>query len=329
MSESKQEGYQTLGWIINKSEQGLFIVVADEKLQKEIAEIYRQGIVEIYDYKRQAGEYSFRALQEWVMGRPEIQNFMLLNFHLAVQNEESIKRLNFSRDMIEELGKNFIFLVTPDGDDRLAAGAYDFYSFVKLRIVFHEYERKCEKADKLLSVADIDGKDREWDAKELKQKLAEAYVLMEQAKEEKNKAHYYESESLLLKARQIKEKALGTEHLEIAEIDYELARVYEKQGKYQEAERLHKRSLEIREKVLGEEHPDTAASYNGLAVVYKAQGKYEISLTYSYKAFEILVSILGNNHPNTQIVYENLKGIYTECNSKGGFEQWLEEKMKD
>lgn len=212
---------------------------------------------------------------------------VIFNFHLAVQNEESIKRLNFSRDMIEELGKNFIFLVTPDGDDRLAAGAYDFYSFVKLRIVFHEYERKCEKADKLLSVADIDGKDREWDAKELKQKLAEAYVLMEQAKEEKNKAHYYESESLLLKARQIKEKALGTEHLEIAEIDYELARVYEKQG------------------------------------------KYEISLTYSYKAFEILVSILGNNHPNTQIVYENLKGIYTECNSKGGFEQWLEEKMKD
>ena len=49
-----------------------------------------------------------------------------------------------------------------------------------------------------------------------------------EAKDEKNKAHYSESEKLLLKVRQIKEELLGTEHLEIAEVNYELAEVYKK-----------------------------------------------------------------------------------------------------
>lgn len=227
MSESNQEGYQTLGWIINKSEQGLFIVVADEILQKEIVGIYRLGAVEIYDYKQHPGEYSFRDLQEWVAGLPETHIFIIANFHLAVQSDESLKRLNFSRDMIEKLGKNFIFLVTTYGDGRLATGAYDFYSFVKMRIIFHDYGINSKKNDKQVSVEDKYVKE-EWEPGQLKQKLAETYILTEKAKDEKNKAHYSESEKLLLKVRQIKEELLGTEHLEIAEVNYELAEVYEK-----------------------------------------------------------------------------------------------------
>ena len=41
--ESNEAGYRTLGWIINKSEQGLFLVVADERVQKEIVDVYRRG----------------------------------------------------------------------------------------------------------------------------------------------------------------------------------------------------------------------------------------------------------------------------------------------
>ena len=36
MADSNQEGYQTLGWIVNKSEQGLFLVIVDESMQQEI-----------------------------------------------------------------------------------------------------------------------------------------------------------------------------------------------------------------------------------------------------------------------------------------------------
>ena len=41
MSRSEQEGYRTLGWIINRSEQGLFLVVADEVVQEDIVRDYR------------------------------------------------------------------------------------------------------------------------------------------------------------------------------------------------------------------------------------------------------------------------------------------------
>ena len=39
MPDSNQEGYRTLGWIINKSEQGLFLVIAEEEIQQEIVGI--------------------------------------------------------------------------------------------------------------------------------------------------------------------------------------------------------------------------------------------------------------------------------------------------
>lgn len=307
MSESNQEGYQTLGWIVNQSEQGLFLVVADETVQEEIVNIYRNGAVKIYDYKRHPGAYAFQHLQELAAELPATKVFMIANFQLAVQDEESLKRLNFSRDMLDGLEKNFIFLVTPYGDDRLAVKACDFYSFVKLRITFHNYIIKCEKEKKLLSMADESVKESGWKPEELKQKLAESYVLLEQAKDESDKAHYYESEKLLLKAREIKVKLLGTEHLEIAGIDHELAGVYANRGKYAEAEELYRKSLRIRKKVLGEEHLDTAASYHSLGRVYESQEEYEMAVAYYLKAYKILVHRFGADHPDTKIVCENIK----------------------
>ena len=79
MSERNEEGYQTLGWIINKSEDGLFLVVADEPIQQEIV------------------------LQA------DAQTFFIVNFQFAVQSEQDISRLNFSRDMLMGLGKNLVF----------------------------------------------------------------------------------------------------------------------------------------------------------------------------------------------------------------------------
>ncbi len=310
MSESSQDGFQTLGWIINNSEQGLYLVVAEERLQKEIVGIYRRGAVEVYDYKQRPGAYSFRDLQEWVLSLPETKVFMIANFHLALQDEESLKRLNFSRDMIDGLGKNFIFLITPYGDDSLVCGAYDFYSFVKLRILFDDHETESVKEEIMIPEEDELVLENMEDPEVLKQKLAEAYVLIEQAKEEKNKGHYFESEKMLLHARKIKEKLLGPEHLEMAEIDYELAEVYEGQGRYKEAEELNKKSLRIREGVLGEEHPDTAAGYNNLAGVYESQGRYREAEELYQKTLRITEKILGEEHPETATGYNNLAEVY-------------------
>ena len=304
MRESNQEGYRTLGWIINKSEQGLYLVVAGEKIQQEIVGFYRRGAVEIFDYKNTPGTYSFHDLQEWVSRFPETQVFMVVNFHLAIQDEESLKRLNFSRDMIEGMGKNFIFLVTPYGDDRLATGAYDFS--------FHNYEMEHEKGLDLLSVYEGEMDESEWESEEIKRKRAQADALMEQAQVEYDRAHYAESGKLFLEARKIKGRLFGTDHLEMSEIYNGLALVYEGQGRYKEAEDLYEKALSINENVLEEKHPNIATSYNNLAGVYEKQGKYREAEELLEKALRISKEILGEEHPSTATSYNNLALVYNE-----------------
>ena len=64
------------------------------------------------------------------------------------------------------------------------------------------------------------------------------------------------------------EKALGSDHPDVAKSLNNLAELYRYQGRYAEAEPLYKRSLAIREKALGPDHPDVAISLNNLASLY-------------------------------------------------------------
>lgn len=251
-------------------------------------------------------------MQTGVVQFPEAQTVMVVNFHLAIQDEESIKRLNFSRDMLEGLGKNIIFLVTSYGDDRLAVGAYDFYSFVKLRIIFHPYDMQEVSEGEMPSAKEKPASDCEWEPEEARRKMAEANDLVKRASVEKENLHYLESEKLLFAARDIKEKLLGAEHLETANIEHALAGVYKREGRYREAEELYKKSLRIKEQVLGENHPDTAESYNDLAVVYEREGKYEEAKVLFEKSLRINVQVLGEKHPDTATSYSNLAGLYVK-----------------
>lgn len=136
MSKQNQEGYQTLEWIINKSEYGLFLVVANKAMQEEIVKLYQDRMIGVYDYKQGQRKYFFQTLKNWVDSLVDIQTFFVVNFQLAIQNKQDLERLNFSRDMLARLGKNLIFFTTAYGDDKLATSAYDFYSFIKIRIIF-------------------------------------------------------------------------------------------------------------------------------------------------------------------------------------------------
>ena len=136
MSETNQEGYQTLGWIINQSEDGLFLVVAEENIQNEIVEVYQGGNVGIYDCRKNLKEYSFQKLERWIASNLEYHTFFIVNFQLVIQKELDLQRLNFSRDMLSALKKNIIFLTTEFGDNQLAKNAYDFYSFLQGSFLF-------------------------------------------------------------------------------------------------------------------------------------------------------------------------------------------------
>lgn len=86
--------------------------------------------------------------------------------------------------------------------------------------------------------------------------------------------------------------------------------------------------MRIKKRVLGEGHPDIAISYNNLAEVYRHRGEYKIALDYYLNSYKVLKFRLGLNHPHTQIVFQNLKKAYSEWDTEGNFEQWLEENME-
>lgn len=141
MESSNQYAYQTIGNIINHSEKGLFLLIAEEEEQKEIKSIYRNSGVKIFDYKEQGGiHYSFEQFQDWLQKFSDLKTVLILNLQLAVQGEVNRKRLNFSRDMLARLNKNLIFTVNRYGDDLLARDAFDFYSYIKFRIYFTDEE---------------------------------------------------------------------------------------------------------------------------------------------------------------------------------------------
>ena len=205
MTERNQDGYQALGWILNHAEQGFFLVVAEEELQNEILSVYREGPVAVYDYREHPGPYSFQGFSAWLAGQEDVQTVFLANLQLAVQTEEDVKRLNFSRDMLARLEKNLIFLTTPYGDDLLATGAYDFYSFLKLRSLVSPQPLEDLVQKRLAPPCPTAPTEERWTPEETRRRLRDTDSLLEQAK----KAVNQELEALLLQTLDLRERRVG------------------------------------------------------------------------------------------------------------------------
>ena len=91
-----------------------------------------------------------------------------------------------------------------------------------------------------------------------------------------------QAESLYKRALAVQEKALGSDHPQVASHLQGLAHFYREQCTFPndecqyanaKLEPLYKRVLAIQEKALGPEHPKVARSLNNLAVLYNAQGR--------------------------------------------------------
>lgn len=257
MLKNHQEEYQTLEWIVTTSEDGFFLVVADEHIQEEIVENYQEEMIGIYDCKQYKKGYSFQSLEKWIHSMPNMQTFFIVNFQFAIQEEQDWKRLNFSRDMLARLKKNLIFFVTSYTDDKLAKYAYDFYSFIKVRMIFDSENIKQEDWKFNFFVEEEDFCKENWSQEEKKEKIRESYLFLQQAEEEMKQENYKKSIRLLLKAKKIRELLLGIEHLETVVVYDKLAQLCGILGEYEKAEELRKKVLQVRKEVLGEHHPDT------------------------------------------------------------------------
>ncbi|XYI00861.1 tetratricopeptide repeat protein [Sorangium sp. So ce1128] len=116
--------------------------------------------------------------------------------------------------------------------------------------------------------------------------------------------------SLAERVLALREKALGSEHPDVAMSLNNLALLYDTKGDYAKAEPLHQRALRIKEKELGSEHPDVATSLNNLASLYQTEGDYAKAEPLYQRALRILEKALGSEHPDVATLLDNLASLY-------------------
>jgi CHAT domain-containing protein/Tfp pilus assembly protein PilF len=109
---------------------------------------------------------------------------------------------------------------------------------------------------------------------------------------------------------ELREKALGADHPDVAEVLNSLAILYSIIGDDARAEASFQRALTIREKALGPDHPALAQPLNNLALIYQDRNDYARAESFLRRALDISEKALGSEHPDVALRYNNLATIY-------------------
>lgn len=105
-----------------------------------------------------------------------------------------------------------------------------------------------------------------------------------------------EAAALFSLSLDVRQKAFGREHPEVADSLNGLACVVRAQGDLCRAEQLFQEAVAIREKALGSEHLDVAESLNDLAIVLDDLGRYGEAETLYRRSMAIKEKTLGSEH---------------------------------
>ncbi len=124
------------------------------------------------------------------------------------------------------------------------------------------------------------------------------------------RGRYAEAEPLHQRALAIRERALGPDHLDVAQSLNNLAVLFHGQGRTAEAEPLQQRALAIRERALGPDHLHVAQSLNNLAGLYHDQGRWAEAAPLYLRALAIRERALGPDHPDVANSLNNLAGLH-------------------
>lgn len=310
--------YQTIGWILDHSDDGFFSLIASESMQSQVAALYKDSNVAVYDYLLQQDEYTFQALKDWICAHPDKNAYFLLNFQRALLGDQILTRLNFSRDMLRKLNKNIIFCMTRTADDLLNKGAYDFYSYIKLVIVFQDefvgslkdqafddIPAGFQRLEECNTQLDIEPYEQWPEEKQ----LAYAISLSNRAEAFIQECRYSDARRLLETALNIKTAVLGAEHPSTGTSCNNLAGVYRDLGDYAKALEYSQKSLAICKRVFGTEHSSTGTCYNNLAGVYRALGDYAKAGKFYKDALAVFQAKLGLQHPNTTYVQDQIEAL--------------------
>lgn len=226
-----------------------------------------------------------------------------------------LKRLNFSRDMLQKLNKNIIFCMTQSADHLLNKKAYDFYSYIKLVVVFQdEFIEMPEKliSDSIIAKPQAKNQNDQADIERYEQwpeekQLAYAISLSNHAKKLIHDYCFNDAKRLLETVLKIRIAILGMEHPDTGAAYNNIATIYQVQQNYSNALEFYQKALAIFKKTLGAKHPDTGTAYNNIADVYQLQGEYSKAIEFYQKALAISQAQSGPHHPDTENAQNQIK----------------------
>jgi len=134
---------------------------------------------------------------------------------------------------------------------------------------------------------------------------------------------YDPAQGLLEKALDIRTKALGPDHLDVATTLSELGTVVWRKGDFAKAKALHERALAIREKRLEPDSIEVASSLHNLGTLNYTQGNYGEATRFLERALAIREKILGPEHADVAQTLNSLGATtYKEGDLKKAGEIW-------
>ncbi|XP_046847990.1 uncharacterized protein LOC124441558 [Xenia sp. Carnegie-2017] len=103
---------------------------------------------------------------------------------------------------------------------------------------------------------------------------------------------YEKAKDIYEQAIEIKTKAFGPDHVNIATTYNNLGFVYSKLGEYEKAKHFCIQAMEIQTKAFGPDHVNIATTYNNLGLVYSDMGEYEKAKHFYERAIQFQTKAL-------------------------------------
>jgi tetratricopeptide (TPR) repeat protein/tRNA A-37 threonylcarbamoyl transferase component Bud32 len=116
---------------------------------------------------------------------------------------------------------------------------------------------------------------------------------------------------LYQQALEMRERALGPDHPEVASALQNLGAARRALGKYEEAQALYQRALAIYEQTLGPKHPKLASLLSNLGNAQAVMGHKKEARVSFERALAIQREALGLDHPKTAMMLLNMANTYS------------------
>jgi tetratricopeptide (TPR) repeat protein len=111
---------------------------------------------------------------------------------------------------------------------------------------------------------------------------------------------------------QLRKRALGDGHRDVAKDAVALAALLHAQGRYSEAERLYSDALPVLEHAYGTSHYEVAVLANNWGALCHRQGRHAEAEIHLSRAVRIKERVLGPRHPELATTLNNLATVYRD-----------------